>query len=637
MCRYRTLTLATLLLSFALPAKGQPLPCTPYRAGVSGSFGFDPIGEFRLGLSYSPVLTGRGGPDLEVLVATGTSYCDDAPPLSSFRPVARMPALGVFTIHYTDEQLRYYFTARVAGCPDTEALGWVSDDTFKAPAPPQLLRAEIPETDQHSVILQYVNSDPHAAGIAFVRDDGLSEGPYRSPFVLPGCPLGALQYAFDEAVPSGRYEYRLLAINGGTTEGRQGVLSNPMTVEIPDDPVTPCPPSNPFQRHVYGVQTLGPEDTYGSDASLSRYTPESERMRTISTGSVASRKQTQDGYDLSPRVTPSKARTYLCHSRSSLATALQRLSTNTSRRVEDQSAPFRIHLEDPSSLIRGAGVKALADLLGRAMVVWREACPSCRPLGVLAFELDGTLFMQHALKEILLGSSLDEPLKDPNEFKNDPYVAKVLSGGLGRLDSPPSMRAHGDLAFERLSPTELASIKLLKVRAKTAKVLGLSSVRTVLETLSQKQRLSEPDISVAILDGPTTCGSSEAIIACCVPPDRVELNGRTYTFIMPGAPAVVMGSGRLQINLFPVLLHEMGHWLGLPHLTGNIMAETSDERLCIDDTIVLALAGATAVQRPSKSALRYKAPSTSRLPQPSSEILPEKTGIAESVQPLGQR
>lgn len=92
----------------------------------------------------------------------------------------------------------------------------------------------------------------------------------------------------------------------------------------------------------------------------------------------------------------------------------------------------------------------------------------------------------------------------------------------------------------------------------------------------------------------------EGPIACGLPDSNVTLNTRSYRFILGRADrnnsqSIALGtdtgqqSGKL-IPLFPVVLHEVGHWFGLPHVDSNqgrdgrdeVMKDTGgDDNVCI--------------------------------------------------------
>jgi hypothetical protein len=73
--------------------------------------------------------------------------------------------------------------------------------------------------------------------------------------------------------------------------------------------------------------------------------------------------------------------------------------------------------------------------------------------------------------------------------------------------------------------------------------------------------------SLAFLNRETSCGPGT--VACGLPSARVEINGATYGFIIPrstaGGGEYSLGRGELKLGFRPVVMHEVGHWFGVPH------------------------------------------------------------------------
>ena len=100
-------------------------------------------------------------------------------------------------------------------------------------------------------------------------------------------------------------------------------------------------------------------------------------------------------------------------------------------------------------------------------------------------------------------------------------------------------------------------------------------------------------------------------------PDRelLELNGKDYSFSIED-DEIVIGTGADRVNLFPVVLHEVGHWLGLGHVVTpeSIMSEFLQESRCINDgdlaELTVALTGANRYSplSPKPSALLARRP-----------------------------
>jgi hypothetical protein len=139
--------------------------------------------------------------------------------------------------------------------------------------------------------------------------------------------------------------------------------------------------------------------------------------------------------------------------------------------------------------------------------------------------------------------------------------------------------------FTEVSPTDSAILRLCQASTSTVpEPLRRVAVAYGCNPTPNRNKGTVLQLILGVTDGPTACGRSANIIAC--EPDRelLELNGRDYRFSVDGSK-VQLGSGPIDVNLFQVVLHEVGHWLGLGHVLTDesIMAKTLERSRCIND------------------------------------------------------
>jgi hypothetical protein len=142
------------------------------------------------------------------------------------------------------------------------------------------------------------------------------------------------------------------------------------------------------------------------------------------------------------------------------------------------------------------------------------------------------------------------------------------------------------------------------------------NLRVVQEFLRRAQSTvtGRPDLIISFKKGYTSCGRNPNFVACEVDGRVVELNGREYSFSVGHTGGPTLGDGPLGVHLLPILVHELGHWLGIgveQHLTApdNIMSATTRAARCIDKAVVEAVKTA-AVNGPggkgNLAAIRYE-------------------------------
>jgi hypothetical protein len=106
---------------------------------------------------------------------------------------------------------------------------------------------------------------------------------------------------------------------------------------------------------------------------------------------------------------------------------------------------------------------------------------------------------------------------------------------------------------------------------------------------------------------PTDCG--EEAIACGFPGGLVQLSTQQYAFSVdaPSGP-VRLGASEDVLNAAPVVLHEVGHWFGVPHpeqvnvAVKDVMAGRMDI-----ETTCLSSASLTMMNNASDDRWEYRA------------------------------
>jgi hypothetical protein len=108
--------------------------------------------------------------------------------------------------------------------------------------------------------------------------------------------------------------------------------------------------------------------------------------------------------------------------------------------------------------------------------------------------------------------------------------------------------------------------------------------------------------TVRVIEGPTSCGSASRFIACGRAGGDIEITITGYQYMIPTPRGPVMvppssSNPRIAINLAHVMLHEVGHWFGVPHPeevgldgTADIMGATlGDGPACLSAQAMLLI------------------------------------------------
>ena len=265
-----------------------------------------------------------------------------------------------------------------------------------------------------------------------------------------------------------------------------------------------------------------------------------------------------------------------------------------------------VSIQDPEKLLTQAARVTLEESLLDAIRIWRRACRNCPAGGRSFVRADDTIFANSFLVAALRRADAQ------TQWRIGPPAFDLGSptGALGS-STPQELRP---LPRSNVIPYDILLLQM-------ASVIGTRTPPVTYETItmadplvgnvcSWKRDVLPPliqrvydvfncptpsttprsfSMNLLIKDGHTSCGLSPNIVACEADPSLVELNGHDYSFVAHGANGQpLFGRGGRSVDVVHVLLHELGHWIGLPHLeaNGNLMAESMAESRCVDDAVV---------------------------------------------------
>ncbi|MBY5775954.1 matrixin family metalloprotease [Rhizobium johnstonii] len=263
------------------------------------------------------------------------------------------------------------------------------------------------------------------------------------------------------------------------------------------------------------------------------------------------------------------------------------------------SSVLRIRTIDSHGLIPENNRVVLRNNLLEAVALWRRSCSLCLPGHMLFVEIDGELFTigrdgsfaGYALFE-------NEPVRQTRPRLGDPVLPTLPSDRSGTR-----------------TPT-VGYVSVTRSSELVSRICSMSSQGPSTEASKVKAELCEPtgsgtpnspEIELVVMDGPTSCGDQINHVACEPDGKRVEFNARDYRFRSWKTGDVLFGRGARVADLMPVLIHEVGHWIGVPHSAAHesIMAGSLEHARCIDnstrdDLRRLAQGDVTPVKGPNK-------------------------------------
>jgi hypothetical protein len=223
---------------------------------------------------------------------------------------------------------------------------------------------------------------------------------------------------------------------------------------------------------------------------------------------------------------------------------------------------------------------ALDALILNAVSIWVRACLVCRVDNLSVVTINGDSYVHPALYMMVRTAERSaNPINLPLPRVQDTVASTLASSRIG-IATP--FEPYYKVSLEK----DFAHICALKIDN------SLPVMRDIQENICKAPKQgAAAGFLVQFVDGKTACGDNDNIIACRADHELTEYNVRDFRFSLPYDIAPPIGRGPIQVDLMHSLLHEMGHWIGLPHVSSDdsIMAESLEKSRCIDRQTILSL------------------------------------------------
>ena len=174
--------------------------------------------------------------------------------------------------------------------------------------------------------------------------------------------------------------------------------------------------------------------------------------------------------------------------------------------------------------------QALDGTLIDAIALWRAACARCARNYLEAIEINGKLFLDERIaRSVELRANEGSGV----EYFNIRYRPLV-----------------------RYVPASPAAMTALGAASPTGEWVAIAAFA--------RHSLPAPEIIIRLGGPSAACGGDASLIACAGADANVELNARDFRFVRQSTE--VLGAGSQSVDPSQVLIHEVGHWFGLPHI-----------------------------------------------------------------------
>lgn len=236
--------------------------------------------------------------------------------------------------------------------------------------------------------------------------------------------------------------------------------------------------------------------------------------------------------------------------------------------------------------IDGAQRSSAETVVLQAASLWVYSCVTCKPDNLSVVAVNGKVFVSDALYRLVgppRGVAALPPLQ-PAEAE------EMLTSFLGssRVGTRAPFLPYRRTENPRKDFERVCSAKASEQHTPTLKRLQDALCADAVEPGTSA------NIRVNFKSGETACGNDADIVGCRADHELTQYNVRDYRFVAQPS-GISIGGGAIEVDLLQVVLHEMGHWIGVDHQTRgeSIMAPSMEQARCIDFETVMALAEQT--------------------------------------------
>jgi hypothetical protein len=255
------------------------------------------------------------------------------------------------------------------------------------------------------------------------------------------------------------------------------------------------------------------------------------------------------------------------------------------------SGRVKLHLDVAQDRrpITPAQTEALTALVLRAVSLWVVACSGCKPEHLAVVSVGEQQFMREEIKswyasELQRGSpSKTRPVDLERRLAEKLQPVQVLAAGDQKW--PRSKRLSQYRGYSR---DEFVRLCALQVPSNRTTLKNIQRAICPNELLPREARAT---ILIRFRSSSISCGNESDVIACHTDRELTEYNTRDFRFSFADARTPAIGTGAVELDLLHVIMHEMGHWIGLAHVDSeeSIMASSLDTSRCIDMRTIKAL------------------------------------------------
>ncbi|QKH42332.1 hypothetical protein [Achromobacter denitrificans] len=254
-----------------------------------------------------------------------------------------------------------------------------------------------------------------------------------------------------------------------------------------------------------------------------------------------------------------------------------------------------ISVLDETGLCDNVCMKGIGVAFAKAIAIWRSGCERCRGSALSVVRVGSSVWLDRKAT-----NRIRRILQDRN-IRVDFDLGKSLPDEtLTYINAPsPLVPRSAIVGFSQVDGDNEVINVLCGLGSSTGSDWVNSARGFLCDGSPQSKMVLLPTLEIK--KTPTDCG--EMAIACAVPGGKVQITIRDYEFRISTPSGTTMlrsATSKATHSLGPILVHEVGHWFGVPHpemvgvLNKDIMSGVfNPDNVCVSAQSLIMLDNAT--------------------------------------------
>lgn len=223
-----------------------------------------------------------------------------------------------------------------------------------------------------------------------------------------------------------------------------------------------------------------------------------------------------------------------------------------------QQVGISISVEDQTGLCGEECMQGMSAAFARALAIWRSGCARCTDNALAVMEAQGNIWLDRRAAARLRSFQTPRPNYSEVDLSQRSTELPFELGAVPAMTVP----TKSSVGYEQINTDPELLAKLCGLSSPTGSDWIAIGQSLACGRRPSVERALKPHL--VLTTASTPCG--DAAIACGMPEGEVQITLKDFALRVPtrqGKPRI--GTSAAALDVESVLLHEVGHWFGIPH------------------------------------------------------------------------